>query len=304
MGYGVRVYPRPCGGTVKLFCRAFVRLGLSPPVRGNHPFLYLWALRFGSIPARAGEPTLIGLEIDNFKVYPRPCGGTIRIVNLLICLKGLSPPVRGNPFKWRSGSAPTRSIPARAGEPSPPPPHLDTTWVYPRPCGGTTLSDLVTGQTSGLSPPVRGNLPAGIGSIRLPRSIPARAGEPTATQIAPRRSRVYPRPCGGTCCILAAEIWNLGLSPPVRGNPAGRPFIGIRHGSIPARAGEPSTGSSPATAGRVYPRPCGGTSERRNAKAVSGGLSPPVRGNRPLCRRQARVHGSIPARAGEPHSAL
>ena len=54
-------------------------------------------------------------------------------------------------------------------------------------------------------------------------------------------SSVYPRVCGGTLQLFAAEAAGVGLSPRVRGNPTA--IIGIRNmaGSIPACAGEPGT---------------------------------------------------------------
>ena len=112
-----------------------------------------------------------------------------------------------------------------------------------------------------------------------------------------------------------------GLSPHVRGNQRGVRGQEGRHGSIPARAGEPlrsnlnhapRSGSIPARAGEpwvtpprvivrtVYPRTCGGTPSRSRWRLMGPGLSPHVRGN--LCHASAipSAIGSIPARAGEP----
>ena len=135
-------------------------------------------------------------------------------------------------------------------------------------------------------------------------SIPAHAGEPGCWQTPSSTARVYPRPCGGTACILAETLPLPGLSPPMRGN---RRF-GLDHphkiGSIPAHAGEPSSYQELHILGRVYPRPCGGTRARGAALYRHRGLSPPMRGNRHRHDPVGDHAGSIPARAGEPASPL
>ena len=91
-----------------------------------------------------------------------------------------------------------------------------------------------------------------------------------------------------------------GLSPPTRGNH--QPMTGERErkGSIPAHAGEPRTCRGAGTAGRVYPRPRGGTPRRRILGSRPRGLSPPTRGNHWRNPNQRPAGGSIPAHAGEP----
>ena len=53
----------------------------------------------------------------------------------------------------------------------------------------------------------------------------------------------------------------------------------------------------------VYPRVCGGTQSAPSMRVSQGGLSPRVRGNRGWSRKTAPRARSIPACAGEPHSA-
>ena len=52
---------------------------------------------------------------------------------------------------------------------------------------------------------------------------------------------------------------------------------------------------------RVYPRIRGGTGRGTLTASCWGGLSPHTRGNRSPCSIANRLHGSIPAYAGEPH---
>ena len=93
------VYPRVCGGTNSITEAIHWRRGLSPRVRGNRRKANQVAHPVGSIPACAGEPTVLGLDWSDAAVYPRVCGGTACIA--------------GNAARWHRGR------------------------VYPRVCGGT-----------------------------------------------------------------------------------------------------------------------------------------------------------------------
>ena len=96
-------------------------------------------------------------------VYPRACGGTLKQQQPPIGSKGLSPRVRGNSDGWEPIPGWIGSIPARAGEPGEARRWVisSLTSVYPRACGGTSITAL-------------GN---------------------------DRQQKVYPRACGGTTMI-------------------------------------------------------------------------------------------------------
>ena len=91
------VYPRPRGGTQIAFGKSGLRVGLSPPTRGNHRPMPVAAVVRGSIPAHAGEPRREGARTAAGGVYPRPRGGTTIGVLAKSDSQGLSPPTRGNP---------------------------------------------------------------------------------------------------------------------------------------------------------------------------------------------------------------
>ena len=254
--------------------------GLSPPVRGSPLAIVavLWAFR--SIPARAGEPRCGDPSPCPPAVYPRPCGGADYPLDPDFLEHGLSPPVRGSPaipmVTIRRGG----SIPARAGEPVSERPCNHHTQVYPRPCGGAVRPLERQGRDPGLSPPVRGSPSPWSRRAAVPRSIPARAGEPCSRCAPTGRSWVYPRPCGGARPARPFDLKRQGLSPPVRGSRADhRAVAGHRV---------------------VYPRPCGGAPADWTALPLTEGLSPPVRGSRHRLVRCCRWRRSIPARAGEP----
>ena len=213
---------------------------------------------------------------------------------------GLSPRVRGNhiPQRWRASSA--WSIPARAGEPTTAETTRHLLTVYPRACGGTSAQDYLGTPPSGLSPRVRGNHPGLAAGIKSAGSIPARAGEPRWRPFGSSSPAVYPRACGGTRDCDNIFHHSSGLSPRVRGNHCPISSRVRSGGSIPARAGEPSSGVMNRRAAEVYPRACGGTRRRPPDLHSQQGLSPRVRGNRLAHGDRLVAGGSIPARAGEP----
>ena len=94
--------------------------------------------------------------------------------------------------------------------------------------------------------------------------------------------------------------FNIGLSPPTRGNQSQLPAQDSLPRSIPAHAGEPPGAGRPQPAIPVYPRPRGGTTYSLNNGAAESGLSPPTRGNLEGSGVLPVPPGSIPAHAGEP----
>ena len=112
--------------------------------------------------------------------------------------------------------------------------------------------------------------------------------------------RAYPRAGGGTPNFKHVLPRRWGLSPRVRGNLVNPRSESIREGSIPARAGEPTTAARRWASGTVYPRACGGTFSTSASLLSMRGLSPRVRGNPSPTVTEADMMGPIPARAGEP----
>ena len=107
------------------------------------------------------------------------CGGTFSLPYTASKTDGLSPRVRGNHWRMRNVYVVGRSIPACAGEPEPDAPVGPPVEVYPRVCGGTTITAFHGTAAEGLSPRVRGNLTVLVLTCPSSRSIPACAGEPS-----------------------------------------------------------------------------------------------------------------------------
>ena len=238
---GTTVYPRACGGTAVSVQSDHTTTGLSPRVRGNRRHRGPRRNLLGSIPARAGEPTSLGVSVSSYTVYPRACGGTSLAAVSRPPGMGLSPRVRGNRPNISKEVEGRGSIPARAGEPVLKAVQHHGRGVYPRACGGTSRRRYRHQIPQGLSPRVRGNHFWRPGSDALNGSIPARAGEPFGSRGKVTHVRVYPRACGGTALSVSALSVSAGLSPRVRGNLLVSAIGDDLTGSIPARAGEPQS---------------------------------------------------------------
>ena len=95
------VYPRPCGGAKLPPSVRPDHVGLSPPVRGSLADSRRAMALQRSIPARAGEPTIVAGSAYPEAVYPRPCGGARGSGPKTSVREGLSPPVRGSLLRHR-----------------------------------------------------------------------------------------------------------------------------------------------------------------------------------------------------------
>ena len=213
---------------------------------------------------------------------------------------GLSPRVRGSHLLAVASRHRDGSIPACAGEPTGTTLFVTYGRVYPRVCGGAQRVVVGRVELEGLSPRVRGSLSAYVELTRLSRSIPACAGEPGYIRLDGHLRQVYPRVCGGAAIPGKVSGTRSGLSPRVRGS---RPYCrdqGGNNRSIPACAGEPSSLVSQRYSGRVYPRVCGGATNRSWPDLRDRGLSPRVRGSLMTSAFGTGLTRSIPACAGEP----
>ena len=167
------------GGGTGVYDRVVARAkGLSPRGRGNLLDGFLASPFNRSIPAWAGEPPRQSQCRSEGRVYPRVGGGTACQDFAYAMNSGLSPRGRGNHFGVAPGVAPSRSIPAWAGEPAPAVAETSCRAVYPRVGGGTVLGSMLEVPVSSLSPRGRGNRPKPKLLHGPSGSIPAWAGEP------------------------------------------------------------------------------------------------------------------------------
>ena len=167
-------------------------------------------------------------------------------------------------------------------------------------CGGTTEEMLSISAPRGLSPRMRGHLKGLAEQLYPSRSIPADAGAPPGLFQDGRPAKVYPRGCGGTTDGALVPVVGHGLSPRMRGHHGWRACASSRPRSIPADAGAPLAALGRSPASRVYPRGCGGTRKVPMHPLLNVGLSPRMRGHRPLKIGALAPMRSIPADAGAP----
>ena len=200
--------------------------GLSPRVRGSPLTASNGSSLVRSIPASAGEPSIIQREKGADKVYPRECGGArvksdfrqkvtglspecggaVLLHEIEMHRLGLSPRVRGSPISVSVSVSVSGSIPASAGEPLTAIAQSKGRGVYPRECGGAFTLAGATGDYEGLSPRVRGSLRRSADTDASRGSIPASAGEPLTDSAALPSVWVYPRECGGADKEVPSDI--------------------------------------------------------------------------------------------------
>ena len=297
---GQRVYPRMYGETSERSSHSWRIAGLSPHVRGNRSAPPRSGPPGWSIPACTGKPHERRARAARCRVYPRMYGETGRPRHYQPPHSGLSPHVRGNPAGGSRSACQRRSIPACTGKPRREPRRQPPPVVYPRMYGETRRRRLVTTRNGGLSPHVRGNLPASRDYRTFRRSIPACTGKPSTGRPAAPSSGVYPRMYGETRRAGRSGPGWRGLSPHVRGNPEQLQHLRIGQRSIPACTGKPHTQGAHARYGGVYPRMYGETAARDNLHTLVRGLSPHVRGNLGKVVVLCDDWRSIPACTGKP----
>ena len=164
-----------------------------------------------SIPACAGAPSTAGPAASSCWVYPRVCGGTALIAELIHFRSGLSPRVRGHRSRRarlvihaasRGLSPRVRGHPVSVSNRTS---EACNGKVYPRVCGGTR-SILQYASLLWVYPRVCGGTTIRIGSkIAELRSIPACAGAPDGRHVI-AGTAVYPRVCGGTTMCHAGLL--------------------------------------------------------------------------------------------------
>ncbi len=247
-----------CGGARTPRRRTGPEPGLSPRVRGSLLGMDKPYSNHRSIPACAGEPHARRARGHGRGVYPRVCGGACSMGERSWRWTGLSPRVRGSQSGDGVGRTISGSIPACAGEPSPPVGRRPADAVYPRVCGGAGDPHESKIGIIGLSPRVRGSPQIQAPSLDESRSIPACAGEPTLGLPQSRFRAVYPRVCGGALSHKSCKLCTRGLSPRVRGSQQQAHGVPCCKRSIPACAGEPGSSARTVIPMEVYPRVCGG----------------------------------------------
>ncbi len=134
-----------------------------------------------------------------------------------------------------------RSIPARAGNTSSPPPLMYGFTAHPRSRGEHMGSSSRSRSAHGPSPLARGTRVRLIDVVLELRSIPARAGNTAPGPCTRIGHAVHPRSRGEHACSYVLDHVGNGPSPLARGTPGPTTVLVDRTRSIPARAGNTPT---------------------------------------------------------------
>ncbi len=253
--------------------------GRSPRGRGRPKNAIRPDVVHGSIPAWAGETPRDHGPGSRPGVDPRVGGGDHVTITFAPYATGRSPRGRGRRSKLVNGAALDRSIPAWAGETAPQTTQVPVRGVDPRVGGGDPW-------TRSSPWPDRGRSPRGRGR---PRRRPHSGSRPA----------VDPRVGGGDGDLGFTVEGENGRSPRGRGRRAPSPGARVPARSIPAWAGETSTGTADHSQRRVDPRVGGGDRCAGRKAGRIGGRSPRGRGRRGDGGPLAGEVRSIPAWAGE-----
>ena len=187
------VHPRMrgerCGSRMKVKRTA----GSSPHARGTHdrPGRRDRPDRF--IPACAGNASSRSLMAFMIAVHPRMRGERRKLDVMRKFSSGSSPHARGTLTAGVAMSQDRRFIPACAGNASPRQRPLCLLSVHPRMRGERIGNGSTIAHSAGSSPHARGTLFLTCENVRVPRFIPACAGNARSLRTPRRRPTVHPR---------------------------------------------------------------------------------------------------------------
>ncbi len=211
------VYPRWRGEHTVISLPLGDRNGLSPLARGTRNSLRIRQQKYRFIPAGAGNTALLCRSRSVPTVYPRWRGEHGNRSLNSTPASGLSPLARGTHLSPYEFYAPSRFIPAGAGNTASHSIRWFSMTVYPRWRGEHRPDRFRESLRSGLSPLARGTHPITDEGSPYWRFIPAGAGNTAMPAIFSVGNAVYPRWRGEHACLPAALAHPGGLSPLARG---------------------------------------------------------------------------------------
>ena len=213
----MRAHPRSRG---EHLCNSFTgasRSGSSPLARGTQRGGLLEWLRFGLIPARAGNTIGYVRCVLSGRAHPRSRGEHVMPKVRRPVTLGSSPLARGTLMAHGEGSGFTVAHPRSRGE------HTD-------------IAGMAEG-TPGSSPLARGTPHVGVGLPIAGGLIPARAGNTVCATDFESDLRAHPRSRGEHVRVQPVISMARGSSPLARGTPTRGIWCCPCRGLIPARAG-------------------------------------------------------------------
>ena len=169
---------------------------------------------------------------------------------------------------------------------------------HPRVCGEHKWLSAVPSALAGSSPRMRGTHPDGTADHLRRGIIPAYAGNTKRANPFSNKVRDHPRVCGEHTLQEVIDWCEQGSSPRMRGTRELHGRRTVRHGIIPAYAGNTLAPDLRVRVIGDHPRVCGEHQSERIRLHVGQGSSPRMRGTRRTVLLGTRVSGIIPAYAG------
>ena len=210
-------HPRACGANESSLSRLSSTSGSSPRVRGKQLYETAKSQKRRIIPARAGQTGSSRPPWSAPSDHPRACGANKGSQDGFAQLFGSSPRVRGKHDIFSKGGFVGRIIPARAGQTRRSSCRYESRPDHPRACGANPIFSASNVTLSGSSPRVRGKLALRPATPPVPRIIPARAGQTSASRRRPSGISDHPRACGANRAVCGTGLSRAGSSPRVRG---------------------------------------------------------------------------------------
>ena len=271
-------HPRACGEHVVTFAPMVKSAGSSPRMRGTLNPATPEVDQTGIIPAHAGNTQCIRLPRMERRDHPRACGEHVDGASHDVGAEGSSPRMRGTPFPHLRFVVPVGIIPAHAGNTSRPCMMPSLVQDHPRACGEHPYHALACSLRRGSSPRMRGTRGHVRSNGEVGGIIPAHAGNTQSGHARGRSDGDHPRACGEHEHMTNEANGFRGSSPRMRGTLFRNRDDAIRHGIIPAHAGNTTFVALSAPTGRDHPRACGEHALAMTAFWALSGSSPRMRG--------------------------
>ena len=237
MGVGVSAHPRRRGEHTRSLVLRSGRSGSSPQARGTRRASRPSAPSGRLIPAGAGNTTSSPICSVRHAAHPRRRGEHIMMYRAIVSPDGSSPQARGTHPEYGAALEYARLIPAGAGNTryrrSPP----RSTTAHPRRRGEHPGLARRVARPNGSSPQARGTRRAPAGVSRLPRLIPAGAGNTPKRTGCRARTAAHPRRRGEHKRRDGDFSRNPGSSPQARGTRGQERRELVQRRLIPAGAG-------------------------------------------------------------------
>ena len=267
-------------------------------MRGTHEAVEQDLQPVGIIPAYAGNTFFLPPSRRTVWDHPRVCGEHMLMKGASASSGGSSPRMRGTHTGRLEFAQYVGIIPAYAGNTVGAGDCCGEPGDHPRVCGEHKWLSAVPSALAGSSPRMRGTHPDGTADHLRRGIIPAYAGNTKRANPFSNKVRDHPRVCGEHTLQEVIDWCEQGSSPRMRGTRELHGRRTVRHGIIPAYAGNTLAPDLRVRVIGDHPRVCGEHQSERIRLHVGQGSSPRMRGTRRTVLLGTRVSGIIPAYAG------